>query len=99
LSSSATGIHHAARVDDRYRSRGDEGVSNADFCRHEPRCKEMTVSLQVSAILLGVKDVDRATKFCAEGLGCEIEQDFPGFSMLALYQWEAAAQDEFRLNV
>jgi catechol 2,3-dioxygenase-like lactoylglutathione lyase family enzyme len=60
------------------------------------------VALQVSAIMLGVKDVDRAKKFYAEGLGCEIDQDFPGFvrcrlgegsSMLALYQWEAAAQD------
>jgi uncharacterized protein len=62
----------------------------------------MTVSLQVSAIMLGVKDVDRAKRFYAEGLGCEIDQDFPGFvrcslgegsSMLALYEWEAAAQD------
>ena len=60
------------------------------------------MSLQVSAIMLGVKDLDRAKKFYAEGLGCEIDQDFPGFvrcrlgegsSMLALYQWEAAAQD------
>jgi uncharacterized protein len=64
--------------------------------------KEMTVPLQVSAIMLGVKDVDRAKKFYADGLGCEIDQDFPGFvrcslgegsSMLALYEWEAAAQD------
>jgi uncharacterized protein len=62
----------------------------------------MTVSLQVSAIMLGVKDVDRAKKFYAEGLGCEIDQDYPGFvrcslgegsSMLALSEWEAAAQD------
>ncbi len=60
------------------------------------------MSLQVSAIMLGVKDVDRARKFYVEGLGCEIDQDFPGFvrcslgegsSMLALYEWEAAAQD------
>ncbi|HEX3205120.1 MAG TPA: VOC family protein [Propionibacteriaceae bacterium] len=60
------------------------------------------MSLQVSAIMLGVKDVDRAKRFYAEGLGCEIDQDFPGFvrcrlgdgsSMLALYEWEAAAQD------
>jgi uncharacterized protein len=60
------------------------------------------VSLQVSAIMLGVKDVDRAKKFYAEGLGCEIDQDFPGFvrcslgegsSMLALYEWGAAAED------
>jgi uncharacterized protein len=60
------------------------------------------MSLQVSAIMLGVKDVDRAKRFYAEGLGCEIDQDFPGFvrcslgggsSDLALYELEAAAQD------
>ena len=60
------------------------------------------MSLQVSAIMLGVKDMDRAKRFYAEGLGCEIDQDFPGFvrcslgegsSMLALYEWDAAAQD------
>jgi catechol 2,3-dioxygenase-like lactoylglutathione lyase family enzyme len=58
--------------------------------------------LQVSVVMLGVKDVDRAKKFYAEGLGCAIDQDFPGFvrcslgdgsSKLALYEWEAAAQD------
>lgn len=62
----------------------------------------MNITLKVSAIMLGVKDVDRAKKFYAEGLGCEIDQDFPGFvrcslgegsSSLALYEWEAAAQD------
>jgi catechol-2,3-dioxygenase len=62
--------------------------------------KEITVTLQVSAIMLGVKDVERSKKFYVEGLGCEIDQDFPGFvrcrmgdgsSMLALYGWEAAA--------
>ena len=60
------------------------------------------MSLQVSAIMLGVKDVDRAKRFYAEGLGCEIAQDFPGFvrcslgagsSDLALYEWGAAAED------
>ena len=60
------------------------------------------MSLQVSAIMLGVEDVDRAKKFYVDGLGCEIDQDFPGFvrcrlgegsSMLALYEREAAAQD------
>lgn len=62
----------------------------------------MNIKLQVSAIMLGVKDVDRAKRFYADGLGCEIEQDFGGFvkcglgdgsSSLALYEWEAAAQD------
>jgi catechol 2,3-dioxygenase-like lactoylglutathione lyase family enzyme len=52
--------------------------------------------------MLGVKDVERAKAFYVEGLGCEVNQDAPGFvrcslgdgsSMLALYEWEAAAQD------
>jgi catechol 2,3-dioxygenase-like lactoylglutathione lyase family enzyme len=59
------------------------------------------MSLQANAIMLGVEDVDRAKKFY-EDLGGQIDQDFPGFvrfrlggrsSALALYQWEAAAQD------
>jgi catechol 2,3-dioxygenase-like lactoylglutathione lyase family enzyme len=58
--------------------------------------------LQVSAIMLGVEDVDRAKRFYAEGLGCEIDQDYPGFvrcslgdgsSKLALYERGAAARD------
>jgi uncharacterized protein len=64
--------------------------------------KETAVSLQASVIMLGVKDVERAKKFYVEGLGCEVDQDFPGFvrcslgegsSKLALYEWDAAAQD------
>ena len=60
------------------------------------------MSVQASVIMLGVKDVDRAKKFYAEGLGCEIEQDFPGYVMLnlgegssklALYEWDATARD------
>ena len=60
------------------------------------------MALQVSAIMLGVKDVDRAKRFYVEGLGCEVDQDFPGFvrctlgegsSMLALSEREYAAQD------
>jgi catechol 2,3-dioxygenase-like lactoylglutathione lyase family enzyme len=62
----------------------------------------MNISLKVSAIMLGVKDVDRAKKFYADGLGCTIDQDFPSFvqcslgegsSSLALYEREAAARD------
>jgi catechol 2,3-dioxygenase-like lactoylglutathione lyase family enzyme len=62
----------------------------------------MNNKLQVSTIMLGVKDVTRAKRFYAEGLGCEIDQDFPGFvklnlgegsPSLALYEWEAAARD------
>jgi len=60
------------------------------------------VPLQVTAIMLGVEDVARSKKFYGEGLGCTIDQDHPNFvsfnlgdgsSSLALYQWEAAAQD------
>jgi uncharacterized protein len=60
------------------------------------------VSLKASVIMLGVKDLDRAKEFYVDGLGCEVNQDYPGFvrctlgegsSMLALYEWEAAAQD------
>ena len=59
------------------------------------------MSVLISVVMLGVKDVERAKKFYVEGLGAEVEQDFPGFarcrlgdgSGLALYEWEAAAQD------
>ncbi len=58
--------------------------------------------LKVTAIMIGVEDVARSKKFYAEGLGCTIEQDHPGFvsfnlgdgsSSLALYPREGAAQD------
>ena len=58
--------------------------------------------LQVTAIMLGVEDLARSKKFYAEGLGCKIDKDYPGFvyldlgdgsSSLALYEWSAAAQD------
>jgi catechol 2,3-dioxygenase-like lactoylglutathione lyase family enzyme len=60
------------------------------------------VALQVTAIMLGVRDLDRAKKFYGDGLGCTIDKDYPGFvllslgdgsSSLALYEWDAAAQD------
>ena len=66
------------------------------------RVEEVDVGLQVTAIMLGVKDLARSKKFYGEGLGCEVEQDYPNFvrlslgdgsSSLALYEWEAAAQD------
>ena len=59
------------------------------------------MTLQVTAIMLGVEDLARAKKFY-EGIGATIEQDYPNFvslnlgegsSSLALYEWEAAAQD------
>jgi uncharacterized protein len=58
--------------------------------------------VQVTTIMLGVDDLDRSKRFYGEGLGCAIDQDYPGFvkfdlgdgsSSLALYQREAAAQD------
>ena len=58
--------------------------------------------LQVTTIMIGVRDLDRAKKFYGEGLGCTIDQDYPGFvslslgdgsSSLALYEWDAAAAD------
>jgi len=60
------------------------------------------VALQVTAIMLGVRDLDRAKKFYGDGLGCTVDKDYPGFvslslgnasSSLALYEWDAAAQD------
>jgi catechol 2,3-dioxygenase-like lactoylglutathione lyase family enzyme len=60
------------------------------------------VPLQVTAIMIGVKDLARSRKFYREGLGCTIDKDYPNFvsfnlgdgsSSLALYEWEAAAQD------
>ena len=58
--------------------------------------------VHVSAIMIGVQDLARAKKFYAEGLGCAIGQDYPGFvlldlgdgsSALALYERGAAAAD------
>jgi uncharacterized protein len=56
----------------------------------------------ISAILIGVRDVSRAKEFYSEGLGWPIETDAgafvsfvptPGSSAVALYQWDALAQD------
>jgi uncharacterized protein len=35
--------------------------------------------LQVTAIMIGVEDLARSRKFYGEGLGCAIDQDYPGF--------------------
>jgi catechol 2,3-dioxygenase-like lactoylglutathione lyase family enzyme len=60
------------------------------------------MSLQVTTLMLGVRELTRAKSFYAEGLGCAIEQDYPGFVLLglgegspslALYEWDAAAAD------
>jgi catechol 2,3-dioxygenase-like lactoylglutathione lyase family enzyme len=61
-----------------------------------------TMTLQVTVIMIGVKDLARSKTFYGDGLGCTIDQDYPSFvsfslgdgsSSLALYEWEAAAQD------
>jgi catechol 2,3-dioxygenase-like lactoylglutathione lyase family enzyme len=66
------------------------------------RRREAIVALQVTTIMIGVEDLARSKKFYGEGLGCTIDQDYPQFvsfnmgegsSSLALYEWEAAAQD------
>jgi catechol 2,3-dioxygenase-like lactoylglutathione lyase family enzyme len=60
------------------------------------------MGLEVTAIMIGVEDLARSKKFYAEGLGCEVEQDYPNFvnmnlgegsSRLALYERHAAAAD------
>ena len=59
------------------------------------------MALQVTAIMLGVKDLARSKTFYSDGLGCAIDQDYPSFASvrvgdgtsLALYEREAAAQD------
>jgi catechol 2,3-dioxygenase-like lactoylglutathione lyase family enzyme len=57
---------------------------------------------QVTTIMLGVKDLERSKRFYADGLGCAIDKDYPGFvlldlgegsSSLALYERAAAAED------
>jgi catechol 2,3-dioxygenase-like lactoylglutathione lyase family enzyme len=57
---------------------------------------------EVSAVLIGVKDVAASKKFYAEGLGCPIQQDrgmFVQFNLgdgttsLGLYAWDALAKD------
>lgn len=60
------------------------------------------MSLEVTTIMLGVRDLERSKKFYAEAMGCKIDQDFPGFvsfdlgegsSSVALYERRAAAQE------
>ena len=60
------------------------------------------MTVQVTTIMLGVKDLQRAKTFYAEGLGCKVDKEFPNFvqldlgdgsSSLSLYEWDAAAQD------
>src|SRR6266508_5882019 len=60
------------------------------------------MSLQVTAIMMGVEDLARSKRFYGEGMGCTIDHDYRNFvsfnlgdgsSSLALYEREAAAQD------
>jgi catechol 2,3-dioxygenase-like lactoylglutathione lyase family enzyme len=68
----------------------------------EDNQEEKAVSAKVSTIMLGVRDLAAAKKFYTEGMGAAVAQDFPNFvrldlgegsSSLALYEWDAAAQD------
>lgn len=52
--------------------------------------------------MIGVEDLARSKRFYGEGLRCRMDQDDPTFasfdlgdgsSSLALYEWEAAADD------
>ncbi|MFF4237790.1 VOC family protein [Actinomadura geliboluensis] len=60
------------------------------------------MSAQMNAIMLGVRDMGRAKRFYSEALGCKIDKDtrhFVSFHLgegalqLALYEWDAAAED------
>lgn len=60
------------------------------------------MAMQVSAVMIGVQDLQRAKTFYGDGLGCKLDKDFPTFvsfdlgegsSELALYGWGAAAED------
>ena len=42
------------------------------------------MSVQVTAIMLGVEDLSRSRKFYADGLGCAIDRDHPGFVSIGL---------------
>ncbi|HEY7293722.1 MAG TPA: VOC family protein [Dehalococcoidia bacterium] len=57
---------------------------------------------EISAVTLGVRDLNRAKRFYGEGLGCPIQQDAgqfvsfllgDGSTALALYTWDALAAD------
>jgi catechol 2,3-dioxygenase-like lactoylglutathione lyase family enzyme len=57
---------------------------------------------QISAITLAVRDIESAKEFYSQGLGCQILEEHGGFvslelgegsSTLALYGWEALAED------
>jgi catechol 2,3-dioxygenase-like lactoylglutathione lyase family enzyme len=66
------------------------------------RTQEGDMALQLTTVMLGVEDLDRAKAFYSEGLGCRIKQDYPQFveldlgdgsSSLALYPRDAVAAD------
>jgi uncharacterized protein len=66
-----------------------------------PRGEE-AVTLHLTTVMLAVEDLERSKAFYAQGLGCTVTADHPGFtaldlgdgsSSLALYPREAAAGD------
>ncbi len=66
------------------------------------KIRRATMNPQISAITLAVRDIENAKEFYSQGLGCLIRQEEGGFvslelnegsSTLALYGWEALAED------
>ena len=64
--------------------------------------KAQTGTLQITSVVIGVKDLERAKQFYGEGLGCPIDVDAPAFvsfkladgsASLGLYRREALAGD------
>ena len=60
------------------------------------------MSIQISVVMLGVRDVARAAAFYVDGLGAKVVQQYPGFvrcrlsegsADLAMYEWDAVADD------
>ena len=64
--------------------------------------KAQTSTLQITSVVIGVKDLERAKKFYGEGIGCPIDVNSPAFvafklgdgsASLGLYKREALAAD------
>src|SRR6266536_977309 len=92
--------HTAASALPRHASQERPAASIVDA--HLRTKRTATMSTQISAITLGVSDIDRARRFYSEGLGCPVEKDHGTFvtlslgaasSTLALYTRDALAAD------
>ena len=49
------------------------------------------MTMQISAVTLGVKDLECSKKFYGDGLGCPIDQDHPGFVSFNLGEGAASS--------